>query len=314
MVSQRINRIYFALNVLALLLSLLIVFFSTHIRLGEAGLGCAPWPECYAQLSFADGVKGLAIPDTEFKLFRSFHRGIASLLGLNILIIVGICLWKRREISPALPLWMLAVVVFLSVLGVATPTRALPIVTMGNILGGIALSGFIWAHLLQVREHDRNSGPGLKLLLIAVIIQIAGGAWASANYTGAACPGIFTCTHTDNLVRGLPGSFNPARKLALDDHDLLVLDTNSSIIQYTHRILAVAWLALVIYLFRTTRKQYPHLEKPFLIVVIISLVEFALGIANVVLDMPLWPNTLHNLLAVALLCAVLNVVHGARKL
>ena len=91
-------------------MSLLIVFLSTHIRLGEAGLGCDPWPTCYAQLSLADSVKGLEIPDSEFKTFRAMHRFIASILGINILIIMLMSIWYRKAISPLLPVMMFLVV------------------------------------------------------------------------------------------------------------------------------------------------------------------------------------------------------------
>jgi len=306
------GRTYILLNISALVLSLLIVFLSTHIRLGEAGLGCDPWPGCYAQRSLADGVKGLAIPDTGFRLFRSFHRGIASLLGLNILLILVMAVWKRKALSPVLPVMMMMVVVFLSVLGITTPTRSLPIVTLGNILGGIALAGLIWAHLVQLRGAG-DPRPPLRYLLVALCIQIASGAWASANYTGAACPGLLTCSHTDRLLQNLPGSFHPFRRLALDDDDRLVPDSAASIIQYTHRLLAVGWLVLVIHLFRKLRRTYPNRERAMLAVVILSLAEFSLGVFNVVMDMPLWTNTLHNLLAAGVLFTVISLIFGTGK-
>ena len=36
--------------------------------------------------------------------------------------------------------------------------------------------------------------------------------------------------------------------------------------------------------------------------------EFILGVVNVLTHMPLWTNTLHNLLAVALLFATINLM------
>lgn len=301
------RRLYFLLNCLALVLSLSIVFFSTHIRLGEAGLGCQPWPDCYPQISFADGVKGLTIPDTEFKLFRSFHRSIASLLGINILAIVAVALWLRKNGSIALPVSMLMVVIFLSVLGVATPSRAIPIVTAGNILGGIALCGLIWAHMVQIRARRLNRAKFLSYIFFALLVQIISGAWASANYTAAACPKLLSCSTTSELIASIPGSFNPARTLELDDKDLLLPDTSLSIIQYSHRILAIAWLILVIHMFRKLRHTHPELVKTMLSVVFLSLAEFSLGIINVLSNMPLWTNTLHNLLAAGLLFGVINL-------
>ncbi len=288
-------------------MAVLIIFLSTHIRLGEAGLGCNPWPDCYAQFPFIDNVKGLAIPENKFGLFRSFHRSIASLLGLNVLAVFVMALWRRKQVSLFLPLLMLTIVIFLSALGIATPTRSFPIVTMGNILGGIALAGIGWAHFLQTKRKHAGLTLKLRFLLLALIIQIASGAWASANYTGAACSGLFNCSETTDVYGKMIHSFNPLRQLSLNTTYQPVPDTSSSIIQMTHRLLAVIWLVLVIYYYKKIRHRQKTLEKPARVIVVLTLAEFALGLGNVLFAMPLWPNTMHNLLALGLLFAVINL-------
>jgi heme a synthase len=306
--SQRSMKWFFILNCTALVMSLLIVFLSTHIRLGEAGLGCDPWPECYAQLSLADGVKGLEIPDSEFKTFRAMHRYIASLLGLNVIIILFMSLWYRKNISPLVPTLMFLVVLFLSILGIATPTRSLPLVTLGNILGGIVLSGLIWRQVLLTKKRTTSPAPLVLFLVSATLtLQLISGAWASANYTGSACPNLLTCSYTENLSGNLINSFNVARYLNLDSNDRVILDETSSIIQFSHRLIAVVLLCLVLIALRTIKRNYPDLVKPMIIVSVFFFAEFTLGVFNVLMDMPLWTNTLHNLLAVGLLFATINL-------
>ncbi|MCK5669379.1 MAG: COX15/CtaA family protein, partial [Gammaproteobacteria bacterium] len=306
--SQYPNISFILLNCTALIMSLLIVLLSTHIRLGEAGLGCDPWPECYASLSLADGVKGLEIPDTEFKTFRTMHRYVASILGINILIIMMMAIWYRKQISPLLPVLMFLVVIFLSILGVATPTRALPLVTLGNILGGIVLSGLVWRQVLQTRARNVVPGPLVLFLVSATLtVQLISGAWASANYTGSACPKLVMCSYTDNLSGNLLDSFNIFRKLKLNSDNRLVLDETSSIIQFSHRIIAVLLLILVVTALWKVKRNHPVLFKPMLIVSCFFFTEFTLGIFNVLSDMPLWTNTLHNLLAVGLLFSTINL-------
>lgn len=306
--SQQANNIFILLNCAALFLSLLIVFLSTHIRLGEAGLGCNPWPECYAQLSLADGVKGLEIPDTEFRTFRAMHRYIASILGINILIIMLMALWYRKEISPILPVMMFLVVIFLSILGIATPTRSLPLVTLGNILGGIVLAGLVWRQILHTRTRAVVSGPFVLYLVSATLtLQLISGAWASANYTGSVCPELIMCTYTDNLSGKVIESFNVFRKLKLDEDNRLILDETSSIIQFSHRIIAVIMLFLIIMALWTVKQNQPALIRPMMIVACFFFAEFVLGIVNVLTSMPLWTNTLHNLLAVGLLFATIHL-------
>ena len=306
--SHRSMKCFFLLNCSALIMSLMIVFLSTHIRLGEAGLGCEPWPECYAQLSLADGVKGLKIPDSEFKTFRAMHRYIASILGLNILIILLMALWYRKKISPLLPALMFLVVLFLSILGIATPTRSLPLVTSGNILGGIVLSGLVWRQLLFTRNRTTMPAPLVLFLVSATLtLQLISGAWASANYTGSACPNLIRCSYTDNVSANLINSFNVVRKLNLDSNHRLILDETSSIIQFSHRLIAVVLLCMVLMALRTVMRNHPGLVKPMIIVSGFFFAEFALGVINVLTDMPLWTNTLHNLLAVGLLFATINL-------
>lgn len=296
------------LNWSALVLSLLIVFLSTHIRLGEAGLGCEPWPGCYAQLPLVTDVKGLQVPDTEFRFYRNLHRYVASVLGIAVLAIVLVALLNRRTISLGLPLLMFAVVVFLSVIGVTTPSRSLPVITFSNILGGIVLAGLIWRQILRNQSRTPVKGHFVILLLsLTVTLQLISGAWASANYTGSACPGLLTCTHTENVSGNLASSFNLLRSLPLDQNYRLVLDTTSTIIQFTHRLLAILLLMVALVAYWLIKRRYPALHRPMATVLGILLAEIFLGVMNVIMDMPLWTNTLHNLLAVVLLFAVINV-------
>jgi heme a synthase len=306
--SQLPMKSFFLLNCSALIMSLLIVFLSTHIRLGEAGLGCEPWPECYAQLSFADGPKGLQIPDSEFKTFRSMHRSIASILGLNILVIMLIALWFRKTTSPLLPILMFLVVLFLSILGIATPTRSLPLVTLGNILGGIVLSGLVWRQILATKVRPKKTAPFILFLVsITLTVQLISGAWASANYTGSACPKLLSCTYTNDITDNLFDSLNVLRKLKLDSDYHLILNETSSIIQFSHRLIAVLLLIIIVAALWKVKREYPTLLKPLMIVSVVFFTEFILGVVNVLTEMPLWTNTLHNLLAVVLLFATINL-------
>ncbi|MCB1730495.1 MAG: hypothetical protein KDI21_08465, partial [Halieaceae bacterium] len=45
------TTIYRSLVSLSLLLTLLTVVLSAYIRLAEVGIGCEPWPQCYARLN-----------------------------------------------------------------------------------------------------------------------------------------------------------------------------------------------------------------------------------------------------------------------
>jgi cytochrome c oxidase assembly protein subunit 15 len=316
MTSEEINlypkQFFLLLNYSALLFTLIIVLLSAHIRLGESGLGCDPWPSCYTLSTFQDTTQGLAIPAGEYLELRALHRLFASLLGISVMIIMLIAVWYRRVISPVLPILMFLVVLFLSILGITTPTRTSPAVTMGNVLGGIALIALIWRQLLALKLTDKAPGPHrLALLLSAILgLQILTGVWASANYTATACPNLLTCDFVADAPANLWDSFDVSRELQLDLQGELIFSGHMKTIQFSHRLVSVALVLVVAVTFYVIRRDYPDLMKPVKIVVTLCLAEFLLGVFNVVTEMPLWSNTLHNLLAVALLLSTIYLTRA----
>ena len=89
----------------------------------------------------------------------------------------------------------------------------------------------------------------------------------------------------------------------------LILDETSSIIQFSHRLIAVLLLIIIVAALWKVKREYPALLKPTVMVeqCVSFTAEFILGIVNVLAEMPLWTNTLHNLLAVVLLFATINL-------
>jgi cytochrome c oxidase assembly protein subunit 15 len=315
MLSEESNhypkQFFLRLNYIALMFTLIIVLLSAHIRLGESGLGCDPWPSCYAQSTFQDTTQGLAIPTGEYLELRALHRLFASLLGICVMIIMLIAVWYRRAISPLLPILMFLVVLFLSILGVTTPTRTAPVVTLGNVLGGIALIALIWRQLLTLKPTHKVPGPYRLVLLLSAIlgIQILAGIWASANYTASACPNLLSCNYIANATDKLLSSYDISRELVLDARGELIFTGHMNTIQFSHRLISVVLLLVVAATFYIIRRDYPALMKPMKIVVTLCLAQILLGIFNILTEMPLWTNTLHNLLAVALLLSTIYLAH-----
>ena len=307
------KQFFLLLNYCALLFTLIIVLLSAHIRLGESGLGCDPWPSCYTQSTFQDTTQGLAIPEGDYLELRALHRLFASLLGISVMIIMLIAVWYRRAISPLLPILMFLVVLFLSILGVTTPSRTAPAVTLGNVLGGIALIALIWRQLLALRLTGKGPGPYRLALLLSVIlgIQILTGIWASANYTASACPNLLTCDFMSNVTDNLLGSYDISRELALDAKGELIFTGHMNTIQFSHRLASLALLFVGAATFYIIRRDYPALRIPMRTVLILCLAEILLGVFNVVAEMPLWTSTLHNLLAVALMLSTIYLAQAA---
>lgn len=307
------RQFFFLLNCIALLFTLVIILLSAHIRLGESGLGCDPWPSCYAQSTFQDTTQGLEIPSGDYRELRALHRLFASLLGICVGIIMLIAVRYRRAISPLLPVLMFLVVLFLSALGVTTPTRTYPVVTLGNVLGGIVLIALIWRQLLALRPKHKTPGPQrlIRLLAATLAIQILTGIWASANYTASACPNLLTCDFIANAAENLTASFDLSRQLELDVTGELVFSGHMNTIAFMHRLVSVALLLVVTVTFHVIRRNYPALMKPMLIVVTLFAAELLLGVVNIMTEMPLWTNTLHNLLAVVLMLSTIYLALAA---
>jgi cytochrome c oxidase assembly protein subunit 15 len=141
------------LALLACIFTLCITAASAFIRNTQAGLGCSPWPQCLAQQAEARGGSGMLrmAPSTTGPgevdavfVARALHRISAVLVGLLAL---GIVLfgWSRLVASDrAAAAFALVDTVFLSWLGRYTP-HDVPLVTIGNVLGGFALAAaFGW--------------------------------------------------------------------------------------------------------------------------------------------------------------------------
>src|SRR5512147_783614 len=153
----------------ALILAFGVVSLGAYVRLSDAGLGCPDWPGCYGKLSphhAADAINAeLAVrpdgPVSHAKAWKEMvHRYFAGTLGLLILAI-AVLAWRRRQSvhGPALPLVLLALVVFQAMLGMWTVTQQLkPLVVTAHLLGGMTtVSLLLW---LWLRERGRARHAG----------------------------------------------------------------------------------------------------------------------------------------------------------
>ena len=187
------------------------------------------WPECYAQLNVGIEKKGVTVLTEEGRDMAHYgarvaHRYIASTLGLFILVIfiMAVRRGKTRATSLFIPTAIFAITVFLSLLGYYTPSRSNPLITMGNLLGGMALLGLLW--WLMQREAQSTEIPAdtsglrpLALLAFAlVVLQIVLGGWSSANYASASCPGLVNCEGDVLTTKNLEDAFDPMRSVTLD--------------------------------------------------------------------------------------------------
>ncbi|NII11369.1 COX15/CtaA family protein [Oleiagrimonas sp. C23AA] len=82
-----------------------VVMFGAFVRLSNAGLSCPDWPTCYGQVTWPDHAHAIAQADAAFphrpvepgKPWREqFHRMIAGTLGVMVLVLALIAVWRKR--------------------------------------------------------------------------------------------------------------------------------------------------------------------------------------------------------------------------
>ncbi|GAB5451457.1 MAG: COX15/CtaA family protein [Halioglobus sp.] len=312
--------IYRSLISLSVLLTLITVILSAYIRLAEVGIGCEPWPVCYAQLDAGLEKKGVTVltpqgQDMAHRGARIAHRYIASILGILIVGIFVAALRRgaRRTVGIAVPTAVLLITVFLSLLGYYTPTRSNPLITMGNLLGGMAMLGLLWWMMQREAEQiEANAADGrwrvwARLGVAMIALQIVLGGWSSANYASANCPGLIDC-QPQLRIADIPDAFNPARAIELDASGKVIRSEAPGLMSMAHRLLALLTAAYLAWLVRALKSQR-ELGATLATLAVFSIGQLLLGVLNIWFALPLLMLTLHNALAAGLLLSGINLLH-----
>ncbi len=269
------------------------------------------------QIIAAAALVALAIP-----LYMRGEHGIASglaIIGEAILLFAALR-WSNLDLARASAL-TLAVIIFQALLGMWTVTWLLkPLVVMGHLLGGLlTFSLLIWiawrATHLPIRLADATRlRRWLIVTLILLAVQIALGGWVSANYAALACANDFPkCVGQWWPPHDFREGFVLWRGIGVD-YEGGVLDGASRIaIQLAHRMMAVvAFAALIATAVRLLRT--PGLRGWGTLLALLACAQVALGIANVVLSLPLQVAVAHNAGAALLLFVLISLLARLRTI
>jgi cytochrome c oxidase assembly protein subunit 15 len=312
---------YRPLVLCAVALTFVVIVVGAYVRLEDAGLGCPDWPGCYGKL--------LGVPDEPHEVARAeqafpgksvdtgrawkemFHRYLAGTLGLLVLAIAAMAWRRRREAggTPWLPTALVAVVGFQATLGMWTVTMLLkPAIVTLHLLGGMAtLALLTWLALRELQPPSppvaARFRPWAALGLVLLFAQIALGGWVSANYAALACTDFPTC-HGEWLPEMDFGTaFHVVRELGVTAAGAPLSHEALTAIHWSHRAGA---LVVLVYLggLASWALRTPALRVLGAAVAALLLVQAGLGVANVLLHLPLVLAAAHNAVAALLLAAL----------
>jgi heme a synthase len=316
---RRLRRLL-ALSLAGVAFTGAVILVGVFTRLVDAGLGCPDWPGCYGRLVVPDETRALAhTPEAPLEVFQAWvemvHRYVASALGLLViaLVVLGAPLRRRPDYPWGVSLALLAVILVQGAFGAFTVTLKLwPQVVTLHLLGGLAVMLlFLWLHLRLRRFATGRLAPGgvaaprrrltplWGLALVLLVGQLALGGWVSSNYAGIACQGFPTCNGQWWPEMDWSEGFHLTQTVGPNYlHGQLHADARTAI-QVGHRLgalaLGLALLALAV------RHWHEARLRPWLGAMLgVYGIQLVLGIANVLLWLPLWLALLHTAGAVAL--------------
>ncbi len=311
----------------ATLLAVCVVSLGAYVRLSDAGLGCPDWPGCFGTMTVPESEAAIrqaqaAFPHSDFDHGKAWkemlHRYLAGTLGLMVLAL-AILGWRASrliQVSPWTPTALLVLVTFQAMLGMWTVTMLLkPAVVTAHLLGGMAtLALLTWIthrHWGVISGRFIKAGPLRSLIRLGLLVlfaQILLGGWTSTNYAALACTDFPTCHGEWLPAMDFSNAYHWIRDLgeSIDGTPLSLAALTA--IQWTHRVGALVVLVYFgLLAWRLLRVEY--VSNVSLLLLTLLVVQIALGIANLLLHLPLVLAVGHNLGA-ALLVVTLVVLNS----
>ena len=315
-------------------LAVVVIMLGAWTRLVHAGLGCPDWPGCYGFLTVPQSEAQIAIanarfPDTPVDVEKGWpemiHRYAAGSLGLVVFGISAFAWRHRRSGVPVkLPLFIAGFIVLQGAFGMWTVTLKLwPQVVALHLLGGFTTLSLLTLLSLRLWRQVRAGPlppptPALARLrpwlyggLLLVVLQIALGAWTAANYAAVACTDLPTCQgqwwpETMDFRHG----FDIAQQVGPNYLGGQLTADGRVAIHVSHRLGAVIVLAYFALLLTVMwrRRADSGLERPIALVAVALLIQVALGLANVLLHIPLAVAVAHNAMGAGLLLSVIHLI------
>lgn len=312
------------LSLIAAVTALCVVVLGAYVRLSDAGLGCPDWPGCYGTLTVPQSEEAInqaqtVYPDSPVEVGKAWkemiHRYLAGGLGLMVL---ALCVlgWKHQstiKTSPVLTSALLVLITFQAMLGMWTVTMLLkPAVVTAHLIGGMStLAILTWiahrhwgvpvSHLVSA-----NLQRVIRFAILVLFGQIILGGWTSTNYAALACTDFPTCHGVLVPEMDFKDAFHVFRELGQSADGSGLTLASLTAIQWTHRIGAMI-VFVYLGLMAINVLKYSQLKTWGLLLATVLIAQILLGVANLVLHLPLVLAVLHNFGAALLLILIVVI-------
>jgi cytochrome c oxidase assembly protein subunit 15 len=300
----------------SLVLVILLVVVSAYLRLNDSGIGCPDWPACYGLIGEAPAA---AEGPVESAYQRIVHRLVASLLGIAVLLLFGLSLSARKH--RVVTLSLLALTVFLALIGLRSGGLHHPGIVMGNLVGGFLMLGLLGWLVFRMEPGSprytqtriRQIRPLAITALVFLGLQIVLGGLTSANFAATSCQTVPDCHGAWLPDATIYSAFRLNAPHEITESGMAVGGLERIAIHLAHRLGAVLTVVAVIAAAIAGIMATGNTRRTAIAILVLLLAEFGIGVASVMTGLPITLAVAHNWLAALLLLALLKLLALGRE-